>query len=89
MTVIRSLENVDYRCDQCPGRPDMVSDTEAAATFGLPLEALHQMFNSGLLHGVQSPEGKLLICSASAAEATGRLKQMDSPSGSAITRRKL
>jgi hypothetical protein len=79
MTVIRSQQSVDYRCGQCPGRPDLVRDTEAAAIFDLPLESLQQMFNAGLLHGARTPEGQLLVCSASAAEAAANRKQLDPP----------
>lgn len=55
----------------------MVSDTEAAATFGLQIEALQLLFNSGVLHGTRTSEGQLLICSASAAQAKERQKQLD------------
>lgn len=61
------------RCQECAGRPAMLSPEEAAALSGLSLRAIFRLIEAGRVHFLEAAGDCLLVCPASLAPQAARL----------------
>ena len=57
-------------CAECPAPTQMLAPEEAAALLGVNTRTIYVQVESGRLHFVETPEGKLLVCPNSLSTST-------------------